>query len=313
MNHCGLSIQNITEQRQGRDSPIPNPGYGVSGGSSLGADTSPSSVESITTHSMSILKQELGEKLNKILLFKEMATAKVEPEVVYANQNGQVSCEITSNFEDRFAFKHSSELPPPIPLKSPTLTLPRNPQIVLPTPGSPRMGSPKSAGQSPLMERKYVFNGGNDSFESATTSKESHYSVGTYKERILLHDTLRSLQIQETTKRASKIIINKFIVAVFLLSILMVLSVSILATILIMRTYYVCPPINQAHSIQDSIHRQNSASLKTGSHYSVTEVNKEPSALQDEGVHLAPMVDQDYKITISVSNNTGENDDFWTT
>ena len=262
---------------------------------------------------MSILKQGLGEKLNKLLLVKEMATAKVEPEVVYANQNGQVSCEITSNFEDRFAFKHSSELPPPIPLKSPTLTLPRNPQIVLPTPGSPRKGSPvTTAGQSPLIERKYVFNGGNDSFESATTSKGSHFSVGTYKERILLHDTLRSLQIQETTKRASKIIINKFIVATFLLSILMVLSVSILTTILIMRTYYVCPPINQANNIQDSIHRMASPSMKSGSHYSVTEDDEDPSALKNER-HLAPVMDQDYKITISVSNNTGETDDFWTT
>ena len=187
MNNCGLSIQNITEQRQSRHSPIPNPGYEVSEWSSLGAHTSPSSVESITTHSMSILKKELGEKINKILLIREIATANVEPEVVY--QNGQVSCEIASNFEDRFAFKHSSKLPPPIPLKSPTLTLPRNPQTVLPTPGSPRKGSQRSAGQSPLLERKRGFDSGNDSFETATTSKGSHYSVGTYKERLLLHDS----------------------------------------------------------------------------------------------------------------------------
>ena len=309
MDPCGLSIQNITESRA---STIPNPGNGVSGWSSVGTHYSPSSVEPVTTHSMSILKQELGEKLNHLLLIREMAAANVEPEVVYANQNGQVSCDITSNFENRFAFKHSDELPPPIPVKSPTLTLPRNPQIVLTTPGSPRKGSPKSAGQSPLIERKYVIDSRNDSFETATTSKGSHYSVGTYKERLLLHDTLRSLQIQETTKRASTIIINKFIATTFLLSILMVLSVSILATILIMRTYYVCPPINQAHSIQDSIHRKDSPSLKSGSHYSVTEDDKDPSALQNERVHLAPVMDQDYKITITVSNNSGETtDDFW--
>ena len=90
----------------------------------------------------------------------------------------------------------------------------------------------------------------------------------------------------------------------------MVLSVSILATILIMRTYYVCPPINQANNIQDSIHRMDSPSMKSGSHYSVTEDDEDPSALKNER-HLAP--DQDYKITISFSNNTGETDDFWTT
>ena len=158
-----------------------------------------------------------------------------------------------------------------------------------------------------------MFDSRNDSFETATTSKGSHYSVGTYKERLLLHDTLRSLQIQETTKRASTIIINKFIATTFLLSIIMVLSVSILATILIMRTYYVCPPINQANNIQDSIQRMDSPSMKSGSHYSVTEDDKDPSALKNER-HLAPVMDQDYKITISVSNNTGETtDDFWTT
>ena len=92
----------------------------------------------------------------------------------------------------------------------------------------------------------------------------------------------------------------------------MVLSVSILATILIMNTYYVCPPITQAHSIPDSIHRKDSPSLKSGSHYSVTEDDKEPSVLEDEGVHLAPVMDQDYKITIKISNNSGETtDDFW--
>ena len=106
MDPCGLSIQNITESR---DSSIPSPGNGVSGWSSLGAHSSPSSVEPVTTHSMSILKKELGEKLNHLLLIREMAAANVEPEVVYANQNGQDSCEVTSNFEDRFAFKHSSE------------------------------------------------------------------------------------------------------------------------------------------------------------------------------------------------------------
>ena len=246
MDQCGLSIQNITESR---DSSIPSPGSGVSGWCSLDTHSSPTSVEPVNTHSMSILKKDLGEKLNKLLLIREMASANVESEVVYANQNGQDSCEVTSNFEDRFAFKHSSELPPPLPLKSPTLTLPKKPQIVITTPGSQRTGSPRSAGQSPQIERKYVWDSRNDSFETATTSKGSHYSVGTYKERLLLHDTLRSLQIQETTKRASTIIINKFIAATFLLSILMVLSVSILATILIMRTYYVCPPINQAHHI----------------------------------------------------------------
>ena len=93
----------------------------------------------------------------------------------------------------------------------------------------------------------------------------------------------------------------------------MVLSVSILATILIMNTYYVCPPITQAHNIPDSIHRKDSPSMKSVSHHSdETKDDKDPSALQNGRVHLAPVMDKDYKITIQVSNNTGETtDDFW--
>ena len=96
----------------------------------------------------------------------------------------------------------------------------------------------------------------------------------------------------------------------------MVLSVSILSTILITNTYYACPPTVQTHTrptIPDSLHRKDSPSMNSVSHHSdETKDDKDPSALQDERVHLAPVMDQDYKITITVSNNSGETtDDFW--
>ena len=96
----------------------------------------------------------------------------------------------------------------------------------------------------------------------------------------------------------------------------MVLSVSILSTILIMNTYHVCPPTTQAHNripdIPDSLHRKDSPSMNSVSHHSdETKDDKDPSALQNGRVNLAPVMDKDYKITIQVSNNTGETDDFW--
>ena len=345
MEQCGLSTagteSGVTESTgsgvtKSRESSSPSPVSGVSGwcswephsGYTL-THTLDTSVAPNSTQSMSILRTNLSEKLNRLLLIRsEMACAKVDSDIVYANHSGQDSSEVThsSNFEDRFAFHRSNELPPPLPLKSPTLTLPKKPNIVITTPGSPgvagspRTGSPRSPGQSPRIERKYKWdNHSRDtSFETAT-SKGSQYIEGTYKERLLLHDTLRSLQVQETTKRESSLVINKFIATTFILLIIMVLSVSILGTILIMQTYNVCDcPTTQAHNripnIPDSLHRKDSPSM---THHSdethETHADKEPSALQTGRIGLAPVVDKDYKITIQVTNNTVESgtDDFW--
>ena len=90
MEQCGLSIQDtesgVTESRE---SSIPSPGSGVSGWCSLDTHSSPTSVEPVSIQSMNILKRDLGEKLNRLLLIRsEMASANVSSDIVYANQSG---------------------------------------------------------------------------------------------------------------------------------------------------------------------------------------------------------------------------------
>ena len=341
MEHCGISTKSgVTESTESgvtesRESSSPSPLSGVSGwcswephsGYTL-THTLDTSVAPDSSQSMNILRKDLGDKLNRLLLIRsEMASANVSSDIVYANQSGQDSSEVTSNFEDRFEFRRGSDLPPPLPIKAPTLTLPKKPNIIITTPGSPRVtgspratGSPRSPGQSPRIGRKYGWDSQDTSFETAT-SKESQYMEQPYKECLLLHNYLRTIQVQETTKRKSNMVINKYITITFILSNIMVLGFSILGTILVMNTYNVChcTPHTQAHiqipDIPDSLHRpQDSPSMKIMTHHSDdTHADKETSALQTGRVGLAAVADKDYKITIKVTNNTVETgtEDFW--
>ena len=209
------SSNRVTESTE---SVSPSPVSGVSGWCSLDTHsgytwthTLDTSVAPDSLQSMNILRKDLGDKLNRLLLIRsEMASANVSSDIVYANQSGQDSSERTSNFEDRFEFRRGSDIPPPppLPIKAPTLTLtlPKKPNIIT-TPGSPRVtgspratGSPKSPGQSPRIGRKYGWDSQDTSFETAT-SKESQYVEQPYKERLLLHNYLRTIQVQETTKK----------------------------------------------------------------------------------------------------------------
>ena len=332
MEHCGISTESgVTESRE---SSSPSPVSGVSGwcswephsGYTL-THTLDTSVAPDSPQSMNILRKDLGDKLNRLLLIRsEMASANVSSDIVYANQSGQDSSEVTSNFEYRFEFRRGSDLPPPLPIKAPTLTLPKKPNIIT-TPGSPRVtgspratGSPKYPGQSPRIGSKYGWDSQDTSFETAT-SKESQYVEQPYKERLLLHNYLRTIQVQETTKRKSNMVINKYITITFILSNIMVMGFSILGTILVMNTYNVChcTPHTQAHiqipDIPDSLHRpQDSPSMKIMTHHSDdTHADKETSALRTGRVGLAAVADKDYKITIKVTNNTVETgtEDFW--
>ena len=178
MEQCGFSTEN-TESRvtESTESVSPSPVSGVSGWCSLDTHSSPTSVEPVSLQSMNILRKDLGDKLNRLLLLKsEMATADGS-DIVYANSNqsGQDSSEVKSKFEDRLEFRRGSDLPPPLPIKAPTLTLPKKPNIVITTPGSPgvtgspRTGSPRSPGQSPRIERKYGWDSRDTSFKTATS------------------------------------------------------------------------------------------------------------------------------------------------
>ena len=228
MEQCGFSTEStesgVTESTE---SVSPSPVSGVSGWSSLDTHSSPTSVEPVSLQSMNILRKDLGDKLNRLLLLKsEMATAD-GLDIVYANSNqsGQDSSEVKSKFENRFEFRRGSDLPPPLPLKAPTLTLPKKPNIIVATgsPGSPRVtgspratGSPRSPGsQSPRIGIKYGWDSQDTSFETAT-SKGSQYNAGHYQEHMLLHDTLKTIQVQETTKRQSIMVINKYITILFI-------------------------------------------------------------------------------------------------
>ena len=124
--------------------------------------------------------------------------------------------------------------------------------------------------------------------------------------------------MQESTKKKSNMVINKYIILTFVLTNIMVLGFSVLGTILIMKNHNVChcAPNTQAHiqipDIQDSLHRppQDSPSMKH--HSDETHDQKDTPTLQTGRVGLPAVVDKDYKITIQVSNNTAETgDDFW--
>ena len=147
---------------------------------------------------MNIIKNDLGERLNKLLLYKsEMATADESSDIVYANstQGGQESIEVKSKFEDRFQFGHGSDLPPPLPPHAPNpITLPRiggkKPNIIVAT------GSPRSPGsQSPRIGVKYQWESQDTSFETQTSKEGSQYTEAHYKEKLLLHETLRTIQV----------------------------------------------------------------------------------------------------------------------
>ena len=138
-------------------------------------------------------------------------------------------------------------MPPPLPPHAPNpITLPRiggkKPNIIV------AAWSPRSPGsQSPRIGIKYGWDSQDTSFETQT-SKGSQYNEVHYKERLLLHDTLRTIQVQETTKKQSNMVINKYITITFILSNIMAIGFSILGTILVMNTYGVnhCNPHTQA-------------------------------------------------------------------
>ena len=92
---------------------------------------------------MSIIKGGLRNKIDSLILFKDsMATGmEAKPEDVYANTNTQTID--TNKFEERFSFRRSSDLPPPIPSKEGITTLNRTgtgtkPKVTPIQPGSPR-------------------------------------------------------------------------------------------------------------------------------------------------------------------------------
>ena len=328
MEHCGISTESGVSESRESSSPSVS---GVSGWCSWGhsgytclthtLDTTeaPDRTQSmnITKDLSDILNRLLyieSDILNRLLLVRNMESAHVNADVVYANQSGQDSSE---GFEFRSGNDSPPPPPPPLPIKAPTLTLtlPKRTPIIT-TPGSPRATEfPKYPGQSPRIGTKYNWDRQDTSFDTAT-SKESQYVEHPYKECLLLNNCLRTIQEQENTKKKSNMVINKYIILTFVLTNIMVLGFSILGTILVMNNYNIChcAPNTQAHiqipDIPDSLHRpQDSPSMKH--HSDDTHDKKDTPTLQTGRVGLPAVADRDYKITISVSNKTADTEDFW--
>ena len=96
---------------------------------------------------MSIIKNDIKDKLNKLTLFQPSMATAIDPksaDMVYANTSGITdTMEAQNKFEDRFDFRRSSDLPPPLPPHTNTskdqITLPRvgtKPKDSLGSPGS---------------------------------------------------------------------------------------------------------------------------------------------------------------------------------
>ena len=139
-------------------------------------------------------------------------------------------------FEDRYHFRRGSDLPPPLsPHISNPVTLPRiggtKPKVLV-SPGSP--SSPGS--RSPRVQVKYHWESQDTSFDTQTSKEESQYNEAHYKEKFLLHETLRTIWVQESTKRQSNLVINKYICLTFILSNLMSIGFSVLGSILVMKS-----------------------------------------------------------------------------
>ena len=177
---------------------------------------------------MSIIKKDIRDKLDRLTLFKpSMATSKdPKSEDMYANTSSNTNTQdIHDKFEERFNFRRSSDLPPPIPphTSKDTITLPR-------TGTKPKLGSPRSPR---LGVKEYHWESKDTSFDTI----ESSYKEDTrYKEQLLLHDTLKTLAVKETTERAATITINRFICLTIIITNLMSIGFSVLGTILVMNS-----------------------------------------------------------------------------
>ena len=83
---------------------------------------------------------------------------------------------------------------------------------------------------------KYHWESQDTSFDTQTSKEESNYNEAHYKEKFLLHETLRTIQVQESTKKQSNLVINKYICLTFILSNLMSIGFSVLGSILVMKS-----------------------------------------------------------------------------
>ena len=186
-----------------------------------------------------------------------MASAEVDTpqdEAIYTNS--QIHEDEKSKFERRFSFRRTSLLPPPLPSKEGVTTLDRvtgtKPKIpktpmtpmtpMTPTtpmidhPGSPRTPMVTHPG-SPRMTSPRGWDG-DCSFESGfeSSSKDETQvgsNIGSYKDTMLLHDTLKCLAVQESTKEAANVTINKFICLTVVITNILSISISILGTIVV--------------------------------------------------------------------------------
>ena len=179
---------------------------------------------------MSIIKTDIRDKLNRLTLFKPSMATSIDPkseDMVYANTSNNTQ-DIHDKFEERFNFRRSSDLPPPIPphTSKDTITLPRTgtkPKASLGSPRSPR---------SPRHTTSHW-----ESKDTSFDTIESSYKEDTrYKDQFLLHDTLKTLAVRESTQRASNMVINRFICLTIIITNLMSIGFSVLGTILVMKS-----------------------------------------------------------------------------
>ena len=136
---------------------------------------------------MSIIKEGIKSKINSNLLLKENMASAIEDtpkEEVYANTQPKDETEL---FEQRFSFRRTSELPPPVPSKEGVNTLNRiigtKPKTTM-TPMTPMVdhpGSPRTHPGSPRISSPREWDSKDCSFESGLESSSKDETQAYYR------------------------------------------------------------------------------------------------------------------------------------
>ena len=178
-----------------------------------------------------------------------------------------------------------------------------------------------------------------ESVDKDVSSSEVQYIM---KDSMLLHDTLKTIAVQETTKAASNVTINRFICVTIILTNVLSCSISIMGTVIIYDHVMTHPKYNNHqtplddgkheglnldhhHLVQDVRDKDRSPvylgqsqtshlGQSPSSHLDQYPGDKDQQPIpqdKDLPIPLGTHLDSHYKINIAVSKTNDTEEDFW--